>query len=202
MPRPLAAGPARFHFHSSLCRVKATWRFVPAFSRPAARMPLLHAEEVAEKVGNRLPYGRGSESARRVYSHLLSRDRQGAVVLVLFQQPLKRAPSFQPRRASRRPALPYGIRSLWLRRRASAFPPSELRRLLRPSSASALPPEVWKQPLPCLKLCLPTRAWPSFLSSTWIRIMKAFWLNCWRGQLRCRSRMLRRPPFPSPITFT
>src|SRR5438067_10408494 len=55
-------------------------------------MPLLHAEEVAEKVGNRLPYGRGSESACRVYSHLLSRDRQGAVVLVLFQQPLKRAP--------------------------------------------------------------------------------------------------------------
>ena len=47
-----------------------------------------HALEVAEKVGNRLPYGRGSESARRVYSHLLSRDRQGAVVLVLFQQPL------------------------------------------------------------------------------------------------------------------
>ena len=54
-------------------------------------MPLLHAKEVAEKVGNRLPYGRGSESARRVYSHLLSRERQGAVVLVLFQQPLQRA---------------------------------------------------------------------------------------------------------------
>ena len=51
-----------------------------------------HASEVAEKGGTRLPYGRGSESARRVYSHLLSRDRQGAVVLVLFQQPLKRAP--------------------------------------------------------------------------------------------------------------
>src|SRR5437588_771612 len=28
-------------------------------------MPLRHAKEVAEKVGNRLPYGRGSESARR-----------------------------------------------------------------------------------------------------------------------------------------
>ena len=55
-------------------------------------MPLLHAEEVAEKVGNRLPYGRGSESARRVYGHLLSRDRQGAVVLLFFQQPLKCAP--------------------------------------------------------------------------------------------------------------
>src|SRR5256885_7807364 len=55
-------------------------------------MPALHAKEVAEKVGDRLPYGRGSESACRVYSHLLSRDRQGAVVLVLFQQPLKRAP--------------------------------------------------------------------------------------------------------------
>src|SRR5437764_13385040 len=54
-----------------------------------------HASEVAEKGGTRLPYGRGSESARRVYSHLLSRDRQGAVVLVLFQQ-LKRAPSFHP----------------------------------------------------------------------------------------------------------
>ena len=50
-----------------------------------------HASEVAEKGGTRLPYGRGSESARRVYSHLLSRDRQGAVVLVLFQQPLQRA---------------------------------------------------------------------------------------------------------------
>src|SRR5437764_8359500 len=50
-----------------------------------------HALEVAEKVGDRLPYGRGSESACRVYSHLLSRDRQGAVVLVLFQQPLQRA---------------------------------------------------------------------------------------------------------------
>src|SRR5438067_618787 len=73
---------------------RAASAFVPTSSEPAARMPLLHAKEVAEKVGNRLPYGRGSESARRVYSHLLSRDRQGAVVLVLFQQPLKRAPRF------------------------------------------------------------------------------------------------------------
>src|SRR5438067_7458207 len=67
---------------------RAASAFVPTSSEPAARMPLLHAKEVAEKVGTRLPYGRGSESARRVYSHLLSRDRQGAVVLVLFQQPL------------------------------------------------------------------------------------------------------------------
>src|SRR5438067_6999242 len=67
---------------------RAASAFVPTSSEPAARMPLLHAKEVAEKVGNRLPYGRGSESARRVYSYLLSRDRQGAVVLVLFQQPL------------------------------------------------------------------------------------------------------------------
>src|SRR5213078_3101825 len=35
-----------------------------------------------------------AQNRRRVYSHLLSRDRRGAVVLVLFQQPLKRAPRF------------------------------------------------------------------------------------------------------------
>ena len=69
---------------------RAAAAFVPLSGKPTpARMSALHAKEVAEKVGNRLPYGRGSESARRVYSHLLSRDRQGAVVLVLFQQPLK-----------------------------------------------------------------------------------------------------------------
>src|SRR5205823_11894332 len=81
--------------HALACRsgIRAAVWLTPA------RMPALHAKEVAGKVGTRLPYGRGSESARRVYSHLLSRDRQGAVVLGTFEQPLKRA----PHRATRTP---------------------------------------------------------------------------------------------------
>src|SRR5437764_8359501 len=58
----------------------------------AARMPLLHAEEVAEKGrGRPLPDGRGSVSGCKHDTPILSHDRKG-VGRRLFQQPLKRAP--------------------------------------------------------------------------------------------------------------
>src|SRR5437588_3524812 len=63
----------------------------------AARMPLLHAEEVAEKVrGRPLPDGRGSVSGCKHDAPILSHDRKG-VGCRLFQQPLQRAAaSFVP----------------------------------------------------------------------------------------------------------
>src|SRR2546430_3201798 len=54
-------------------------------------MPLLHAEEVAEKVrGRPLPDGRGSVSGCKHDAPILSHDRKG-VGCRLFQQPLQRA---------------------------------------------------------------------------------------------------------------